>query len=453
LAKLKTTYYCQNCGANSPKWMGKCSSCGEWNTYIEEIVTPSIPSKDLWQNPSNQKRSKPQLIQEIEENKMYRFTSGNLELDRVLGGGIVNGSIVLIGGEPGIGKSTLMLQTAVQIRDVKVLYISGEESLLQIKMRAERIGISSNACFLLSETSLTEIFKHTTELDPDILIIDSIQTVQTAQLESTPGSISQVRESAGQLIRYGKETNTPVFLIGHINKEGNIAGPKVLEHMVDTVLQFEGDNHNEYRILRTIKNRYGSTSELGIFHMKEDGLDIVLNPSEILLSNQKEEQPGVAIGASIEGNRTLLVEVQALVSPATYGTPQRSTTGFDLKRLHMLLAVLEKRLGLKLGTQDVFLNITGGIRISDPSIDLAVCSAVYSSYHNIPISSNFCMIGEVGLGGEVRQVSRIDNRIKEAEKLGFTKLFMAQRSDESMKHKVVIMEGNGLRDIFKKLFS
>jgi DNA repair protein RadA/Sms len=453
LAKQKTTFYCQNCGANSPKWLGKCPSCGEWNTYVEEIVSPVADSAKSW-NPasnSNQQRKKPVPVNEVVGEKLERTPSGDLELDRVLGGGIVAGSLVLIGGEPGIGKSTLMLQVAVRLANLKVLYVSGEESTQQIKMRADRLGIKSNQCFLLSETSLQEVFNQIAGLSPDLLVIDSIQTLHSSQLDAAPGSISQVRECTGQLMRYAKESNTPVFLIGHINKEGSIAGPKVLEHMVDTVLQFEGDRNHFYRILRTTKNRFGSTSELGIYQMVQEGLKEVANPSELLLSND-HETPGVAIGASMEGNRPLMIEIQALVSPATYGTPQRSSTGFDTKRLHMLLAVLEKRMGLKLGAQDVFLNVTGGIRVDDPSIDLAVCAAIFSSYHDIMISRKSCLIGEVGLGGEVRAVSRLESRLKEAEKLGFEEAYLFKQKE--MKAGAIIKTSmhSNLRDLLRDLF-
>ena len=453
MAKQKTTFYCQNCGANSPKWQGKCLSCGEWNTYVEEVVSQSSGNDTLWsqKQSGSSRRSVPVPINEVKGEKLDRFLSGDKELDRVLGGGIVNGSLVLIGGEPGIGKSTLMLQVAIRLPSQKVLYVSGEESMQQIKMRADRLGIQSNQCYLMSETQLQEVFNQIAGLSPDVLIIDSIQTLHSTELEAAPGSISQVRECAGQLMRYAKESNTPVFLIGHINKEGSIAGPKVLEHMVDTVLQFEGDRHHLYRILRTTKNRFGSTSELGIYQMIQQGLKEVDNPSEILLSSE-HESPGVAIGASMEGNRPLMIEIQALVSPATYGTPQRSTTGFDIKRLHMLLAVMEKRMGLKLGMQDVFLNVTGGIRVDDPSIDLAVCASIFSSYHDIMISRQACLIGEVGLGGEIRSVSRLENRLKEAEKLGFEEVYLSKIKDKIAQGNLRLHHHNNLRDLLRDLF-
>lgn len=425
MAKTKTSFYCQNCGSNSPKWIGKCPSCGEWNTYVEEVITKSAGGNEpeIWEDRTQ--RSRPQKIQDIVYDEHRRIATGNQELDRTLGGGIVPGSLVLIGGEPGIGKSTLLLQMAIRMKTVKILYASGEESLEQIRMRAERIGIEAENCFLLAETSLSAILTHATELKPDLLIIDSIQTLHTETIEASVGSISQVRECTGKLMKYAKQTNVPVFLIGHVNKDGAIAGPKVLEHMVDTVLQFEGDRHLSYRILRTSKNRFGSTSEIGIYEMREAGLREVTNPSEVLISPRDRYLSGVGIGATLEGNRPLLIEVQALVSPATYGTPQRSTTGFDVKRLNMLLAVLEKRLGVRLSTQDVFLNLAGGIKVHDPALDLAICAAIFSSFEDIPIPSSVCFAAEVGLGGEVRAVNRIESRISEAAKMGFHQIYLS----------------------------
>ena len=452
LAKQKTVFYCQNCGAKSPKWIGKCPSCGEWNTYLEEIVSPSnaVPA---WASAKGKPGNTPTPINEITAEQHQRDSSGDEELDRVLGGGIVPGSLILIGGEPGIGKSTLLLQLAIRLQERKILYVSGEESPQQIKLRADRLGIQSQSCFLLSETALDNIFQHVADLGPNLLVIDSIQTLHTSRLEAAPGSITQVRECTGQLMQYAKQNNVPVFLIGHINKEGNIAGPKVLEHMVDTVLQFEGDRNMTYRILRTIKNRFGSTSELGIYKMQGDGLVEVKNPSEMLLSDQSSGNSGVAIGASMEGNRPLLIEVQALVSPATYGTPQRSATGFDVKRLHMLLAVLEKRMGIRLSTQDVFLNITGGIKVNDTSLDLAVCAAVYSSFHDLNMQESTCVIGEVGLGGELRRVNRTENRVAEAQKLGFDHVIIPS-GPESMKTKgLKIQEAKWVKEAFGLLFS
>lgn len=452
MAKQKTVFYCQNCGAESPKWVGKCASCGEWNTYLEEVVSTSntVPA---WAATKGKSGNTPTPINEITAEQHQRDASGDEELDRVLGGGIVPGSLILIGGEPGIGKSTLLLQLAIRLEERKILYVSGEESPQQIKLRADRLGIQSKTCFLLSETSLDDIFQHVAELGPNLLVIDSIQTLHTSKLEAAPGSITQVRECTGQLMQYAKQNNVPVFLIGHINKEGNIAGPKVLEHMVDTVLQFEGDRNMTYRILRTIKNRFGSTSELGIYKMQGNGLVEVKNPSEMLLSDQSSGNSGVAIGASMEGNRPLLIEVQALVSPATYGTPQRSATGFDVKRLHMLLAVLEKRMGIRLSTQDVFLNITGGIKVNDTSLDLAVCAAVYSSFHDLNMLENTCVIGEVGLGGELRRVNRTENRIAEAQKLGFENVIIPS-GPEALKAKgLKIKEAKFVKEAFGSLFN
>lgn len=421
MAKQKTIFCCQNCGAESAKWVGKCPSCNEWNTYVEEIVRKSSKPTGNFRPAA----SEPRLIQDISPMVVNRILSGNKELDRVTGGGIVPGSLVLLGGDPGIGKSTLLLQMAVRMKK-KILYVSGEESAEQIKLRAERIGVETESCFLLAETNLEAIFSNTEKIRPELMIVDSIQTLHSDRLEATPGSVSQVKECTAQLMKYAKQTHTPIFLVGHINKDGAIAGPKVLEHMVDTVLQFEGDRNMIYRILRTIKNRFGSTSELGIFEMQGSGLREVSNPSEILILPREEEMSGIGIGSTMEGNRPLLVESQALVSPATYGTPQRSSTGYDLKRLNMLLAVLEKRMGLRLGQQDVFLNIAGGLKVHDPAMDLAICSAIYSSFEERPISEKVCFAGEVGLGGEIRSVSQIENRIREAEKLGFSTIFISK---------------------------
>ncbi len=451
MAKQKTVFYCQNCGAESPKWVGKCPACGEWNTYLEEVVSSSsaVPA---WATAKGKSGSTPTLLNEITAEKHKREGSGDEELDRVLGGGIVPGSLILIGGEPGIGKSTLLLQLAIRLKEQKVLYVSGEESPQQIKLRADRLGIQATSCYLLSETSLDDIFNHVGELGPGLLVIDSIQTLHSSKLEAAPGSITQVRECTSQLMQYAKQNNVPVFLIGHINKEGNIAGPKVLEHMVDTVLQFEGDRNMTYRILRTIKNRFGSTSELGIYKMQGDGLEEVKNPSEMLLSDQSAGTSGVAIGASMEGNRPLLIEVQALVSPATFGTPQRSATGFDVKRLHMLLAVLEKRMGIRLSTQDVFLNITGGIKVNDTSLDLAVCAAVYSSFHDLEMLDNTVVIGEVGLGGELRRVNRLENRVAEAQKLGFEHAIIPTGPETMKSGALQIKEGKWVKEAFGYLF-
>lgn len=454
MAKVKSSYFCQSCGAQSPKWLGKCPACGEWNTYVEEIIQKE--DKQAWNSSTLQVANKPKVITDITYNEEERLRTPDTELNRVLGGGVVPGSLVLIGGEPGIGKSTLMLQIALHLGNVKVLYVSGEESEQQIKMRAERIGIKGNNCFILNETSTQNIFKQIEVLLPQILIIDSIQTLHSAFIESGAGSISQVRECTAELLKYAKESGTPVFIIGHITKEGTIAGPKVLEHMVDTVLQFEGDRHLTYRILRTIKNRFGSTSELGIYEMQGNGLREVRNPSEILISQRDEELSGITIGATLEGNRPLLIEIQSLVSAATYGTPQRTSTGFDVKRLNMLLAVLEKRGGMRLGVQDVFLNIAGGFKVEDPAIDLGVCASIASSYEDKPIPSHICFAGEVGLGGEIRAVNRIENRISEAEKLGFKQIYISKYNKKGLdldKFKMKVITVTKMEDVFNHLFS
>lgn len=425
MAKSKSVYFCQNCGAQSPKWIGRCPACGEWNTYVEEVVSRSDEKKA--HIPVKRKEStKPQAVQEITQSAEYRLSSGNNELNRVLGGGIVPGSVVLVGGEPGIGKSTLLLQVCLQLENLKILYVTGEESDQQIKMRAERIGIKNEHCYILTETSTQKIFQHIHQLEPDLLVIDSIQTLQTEIIDSSSGSISQIRECASELQKYAKMSDVPVFLIGHITKEGSLAGPKILEHMVDTVLQFEGDRNYGYRILRATKNRFGSTAELGIYEMQATGLREVSNPSEILISQRDEDVSGVAIAAMLEGMRPMLVEIQALVSSAAYGTPQRSSTGFDLRRLNMLLAVLEKRSGFRLGVKDVFLNIAGGLKVDDPAIDLSVIAAILSSNEDIPISQKTCFAAEVGLSGEIRPVNRIEQRIKEADKLGFREIYISR---------------------------
>lgn len=456
MAKVKTSFFCQNCGTQSAKWVGKCPACNEWNTYVEEILHKEDTNQSTWKTSSSstQRANKPQALASIQYNETDRISSQDGELDRVLGGGIVAGSLILIGGEPGIGKSTLMLQIALQLPQLKVLYVSGEESEHQIKMRAERMELKSPETYILTETSLQNIFKQIESFTPDLLIIDSIQTMHTAHLDAAPGSVSQVRACTAEVMKFAKESGTPVFLIGHITKEGTLAGPKVLEHMVDTVLQFEGDRHLAYRILRTSKNRFGSTSELGIYEMLGNGLRQVSNPSEILISQRDEDLSGVSIGATMEGNRPLLIEVQALVSTATYGTPQRSSTGFDAKRLNMLLAVLEKRGGFRLGTQDVFLNIAGGLRVEDPAIDLAVVVAVVSSYEEKPISGNICFAAEVGLGGEIRGVNRIDSRITEAEKLGFTKIYVSKfntKGFDKSKYNIEIRAFGKLEEVFRDL--
>ncbi|MFY0651394.1 MAG: DNA repair protein RadA [Cyclobacteriaceae bacterium] len=454
MAKVKSSFFCQSCGAQSPKWIGKCPSCNEWNTYVEEIVSKKDESAGLWRKDEPTRSSKPQKLSEIAHEKMVRAVTKDAELNRVLGGGIVPGSMVLIGGEPGIGKSTLLLQLALSQSNLKVLYVSGEESPQQIKLRADRMQVSSENCFLLAETSLQNIFQQINQLKPELLVIDSIQTLHSSKIESSAGSVSQVRECTAELLQFAKETNTPVFLIGHITKEGSLAGPKVLEHMVDTVLQFEGDRHLAYRILRTTKNRFGSTSELGIYEMQSSGMREVSNPSEILISQKETQISGVSIGASIEGNRPLLIETQALVSVAAYGTPQRSSTGFDAKRLNMLLAVLEKRGGLQLGTRDIFLNIAGGLKIDDPALDLAICVAIVSSYEDKAIDHNICFAGEIGLGGEVRAVNRIENRISEAEKLGFKEIHVSSYNLKGVdinKFKIKVVPSVMISEVFKRL--
>ncbi|MFN8276940.1 MAG: DNA repair protein RadA [Chitinophagales bacterium] len=422
--KPKSVYFCQNCGNQSPKWVGKCPVCGEWNTYAEEVVNRE--EAKAREKGYSREGAVPVPLQEIEEAATVRRDTRDTELNRVLGGGIVEGSLILIGGEPGIGKSTLMLQLAAQLEDCRVLYISGEESDRQIRMRAERIGIKNDSCYVLTETNTQAVFKQADILKPDLIIIDSVQTMHSVYVDSPPGSISQIRECTGEVQRYAKESGIPVFLIGHITKDGAIAGPKMLEHIVDTVLQFEGDRHYAYRILRTIKNRFGSTSEIGIYEMLGNGLRAVLNPSEILLTERDEQPSGIAIAAMMEGMRPFLIEVQALVTPAFYGTPQRAATGFDVRRLNMLLAVLEKRSGFRFGTKDVFLNIAGGLRVDDPGIDLAVVAALISSYEDKPVPAKTAFAAEVGLSGEVRAVARIDQRIAETDKLGFERMFISK---------------------------
>ncbi len=453
MAKIKSSFFCQNCGHESAKWIGKCPSCNKWNSFVEEVVSKSSTNQSLWDE-GNGKSNVPKPLHAIAIENEIRLDCNDSELNRVLGGGIVNGSLVLIGGEPGIGKSTLMLQLALNLPQ-KVLYVSGEESEQQVKLRADRIAHkASESTFILSETSIEKIFTQIKNVNPDVLIVDSIQTLASTKIESIPGSVAQVRQCAGELMQYAKTTNVPVFLVGHITKDGSLAGPKVLEHMVDTVLQFEGDRNMVYRILRTTKNRFGSTAELGIYEMQAEGLREVTNPSEILISQRDAGVSGVTIGATMEGNRTLLIEIQALVSTAAYGTPQRSSTGFDSRRLNMLLAVLEKRTGLKMGTQDVFLNMAGGIKVNDPAIDLAICVAVLSSLHDLPINENFCFASEVGLGGELRAVNRIENRILEAEKLGFTTIFISKynKGVDAGKHKINIKPFGLLKHVFGELF-
>jgi DNA repair protein RadA/Sms len=457
MAKTKSSFFCQNCGSQSAKWIGKCPACGEWNTYVEEVIQKEATGKGSWKTPSSttKKVNTPRKIQDVNYEEQARWITGDSELDRVLGGGIVPGSLVLIGGEPGIGKSTLMLQIALILTGKTILYVSGEESEAQIKMRADRMEANNPDCYVLSETTTQHIFQQIEVLKPDFLIIDSIQTLTSQYVESSAGSVSQVRECTAELMKFAKETGTPVFLIGHITKDGSIAGPKVLEHMVDTVLQFEGDRHMSYRILRTSKNRFGSTHELGIYEMRAEGLRTVANPSEILLTQREEALNGVAIGAMMEGNRPLLIEIQSLVSPAAYGTPQRSSTGHDAKRLNMLLAVLEKRGGMRLGQQDVFLNVAGGIRVDDPALDLAVCASLISSYEDTPVSEELCFAGEIGLGGEIRAVSRIENRIAEAEKLGFKKIIVSKYAIKGLdlkKYTIQVIALSKLEEMYQKIF-
>jgi DNA repair protein RadA/Sms len=437
MAKVKTTFFCQSCGSQYAKWQGQCSACKAWNTIVEEVIQK--PEKSDWKtaSSSHSKRvSKPLKINEIDVSEDARLKTQDDEFNRVLGGGIVPGSLILLGGEPGIGKSTLLLQMALKL-PYKVLYVSGEESQKQIKMRAERINPNNNNCYILTETKTQHIFKQIEDLQPDIVIIDSIQTLHSDYIESSSGSISQIKECTTELIKFAKETATPVLLIGHITKDGNIAGPKILEHMVDTVLQFEGDRNHVFRILRANKNRFGSTNELGIYEMQGTGLREVSNPSELLISKKDEELSGNAIAATLEGMRPLMIEVQALVSTAVYGTPQRSATGFNAKRLNMLLAVLEKRAGFRLGAKDVFLNITGGITVDDPAIDLAVVAAILSSNEDEALQKDFCFAAEVGLSGEIRPVQRVEQRILEAEKLGFSTIFVSKYNKISLKNTVI----------------
>jgi len=433
MAKTKTTFFCQNCGSQFPKWQGQCTSCKSWNTIVEEVVQKS--EKSDWKASSDtlQKKrvSKPLKVDEIDTTEDIRFNTEDAEFNRVLGGGLVPGSLTLLGGEPGIGKSTLLLQIALKL-PFKTLYVSGEESQKQIKMRAERINSRANNCYILTETKTQNIFRQIEDIEPDIVVVDSIQTLHSDYIESSSGSISQIKECTTELIKFAKETSTPVILIGHITKEGHIAGPKILEHMVDTVLQFEGDRNHVFRILRAHKNRFGSTNELGIYEMQGSGLREVSNPSEILISKKDEELSGNAVAATLEGMRPLMIEVQALVSTAVYGTPQRSATGFNAKRLNMLLAVLEKRAGFRLGAKDVFLNITGGITVDDPAIDLAVVAAILSSNEDVSLPSDYCFAAEVGLSGEIRPVQRIEQRIIEAEKLGFSTIFVSKYNKISL---------------------
>lgn len=452
MSKIKTSFFCQNCGAQYARWQGQCNSCKEWNTIAEEIIQKA--EKPSWKEDDSKstRASKPLKIKEIDSAEEIRMDTLDGELNRVLGGGIVPGSLILLGGEPGIGKSTLLLQISLKL-PYKTLYVSGEESQKQIKMRAERITPNGDNCYILTETKTQHIFKQIQETQPDVVIIDSIQTLHTDYIESTAGSISQIRECTAELIKFAKETGIPVILIGHITKDGNIAGPKILEHMVDTVLQFEGDRNHMYRILRSLKNRFGSTSEIGIYEMHGNGLREVSNPSEILISHNEESLSGTAIATTLEGMRPLMIEIQALVSTAVYGTPQRSTTGYNAKRLNMILAVLEKRAGFRLGTKDVFLNVTGGISVDDPAIDLAVVAAILSSNEDIPVGKDFCFAGEVGLSGEIRPVNRVDQRIQEAEKLGFDSIFVSKYNKISLKNPIIkIRLVSRIEDVATELF-
>ena len=458
MAKVKTLFICQSCGANSPKWIGRCPACNEWNTYVEEVLDSGDKKPYQWDagnGDGSKKTNRPKKLGEIDRSGTTRIVTSDNEFNRVLGGGIVLGSMILIGGEPGIGKSTLLLQVALALKDITILYVSGEESDQQIKLRAERIAKTDNDIFILTETQTQKIFQHTRELQPQLIIVDSIQTLYSDFIDATPGSVSQIRECTGELQRFAKETNTPVILVGHINKEGAIAGPKLLEHIVDTVLQFEGDQNYNYRILRTVKNRFGSTSELGIYEMQGNGLRQVSNPSEILMSEREEALSGIAIAAMIEGMRPMLIEVQALVTPAVYGTSQRSPTGFDLRRLHMLLAVLEKRGGFNLGMKDVFLNIAGGIKVDDPAIDLAIVAALISSLEDTVLPVKACFAGEVGLSGEIRAVNRIEQRISEAEKLGFEEIFVSKSNMKGLNisnYKIKVIALNKVEELYQLLF-
>ena len=457
MSKVKTGFFCQNCGYESAKWLGKCPGCQQWNSFVEELIQKdSKKNENDWKDYSSGSFSKrTQPLQNIIAREIPRMITSDLELNRVLGGGIVPGSLILIAGEPGIGKSTLFLQMGLRLENIIVLYISGEESEQQIKMRADRLGLHNKNFFLLTETSTQAIFSEIKKLKPELIIVDSIQTLESSYIDSSQGSVSQIRECAAEFQQFAKETNTPVFLIGHITKEGSIAGPKILEHMVDTVLQFEGDRHYAYRILRTLKNRFGNTAELGIYQMDEKGMTAVLNPSEILITQKDEQLSGIAIAATIEGQRPLLIEVQALVTQSVYGTPQRTVSGFDLRRLQLLLAVLEKRGGFHFGMKDVFLNIAGGLKIEDPSIDLAVLCALLSSYEDVAISHSICFAGEVGLSGEIRAVNRIEQRIAEAEKLGFEKIIVSKYNQKGLgkqKFNIEVINMGRVDEVYQNLF-
>jgi DNA repair protein RadA/Sms len=456
MSKIKTAFFCSNCGYESAKWIGKCPACSQWNTFTEEILDKGNVKEEKWDDYKEEKRkTKTISLNEVQTTEEKRIKSQDPELDRVLGGGIVPGSIVLVAGEPGIGKSTLFLQNGLLLNQLRVLYISGEESEQQIKMRADRLKIRNENFYLLTETSTQTIFQEIKKLKPQLVIVDSIQTLQSNLIDSSAGTVSQIRECAAEFQRFAKETNTPVFLIGHITKDGAIAGPKVLEHMVDTVLQFEGDRHYAYRILRTLKNRFGSTAELGIYEMTGDGMRVVANPSEILIAQREDQLSGSGIAATLEGMRPLLIEVQALVTQSVYGTPQRTVTGFDTRRLQLLLAVLEKRGGFQFGMKDVFVNIAGGIKVEDPSIDLAVICALLSSYEDVPLPPHVCFAGEVGLNGEIRAVNKIEQRIAEAEKLGFEKIFVSKYNKKSFNpqaYKIQVIALSRVDEVYQQLF-
>jgi DNA repair protein RadA/Sms len=456
MSKIKTAFFCQNCGYESTKWVGKCPSCNQWNTFVEELVQKDESRKENnWKEFSGSRSVKTISLDEVSSSEEKRVVTKDAELNRVLGGGIVPGSIILVAGEPGIGKSTLFLQVGLMLNQVTTLYISGEESEQQIKMRADRLRATNKDFYVLTETSTQTIFQEIKKLRPQLVIVDSIQTLHTTFIESSPGSVSQIRECAAEFQRFAKETNTPIFLIGHITKDGSIAGPKILEHMVDTVLQFEGDRHYAYRILRTLKNRFGNTAELGIYEMTSEGMKAVTNPSEILITQKEDHLSGIAIAATIEGIRPLLIEVQALVTQSVYGTPQRTVTGLDLRRLQLLLAVLEKRGGFHFGVKDVFLNIAGGLKVEDPSTDLAVLCALLSSYEDLPLPMHFCFTGEVGLSGEIRAVNRIEQRIAEAEKLGFEKIIISKYNQKGLTKEsfnIEIITVGRVEEVYQLLF-
>lgn len=463
MSKVRTSFFCQNCGFESVKWTGQCPSCGQWNTLVEEIVQKETAKQSNdWKKYADEKRTQRTVpLHEISGSEEKRMVTTDAELNRVLGGGIVPGSLVLVAGEPGIGKSTLFLQIGLLLKNIAVLYVSGEESEQQVKMRADRLGLQHDQFYLLTETSTQVIFQEIKKLKPQLVIVDSVQTLHTSFIDSSPGSVSQIRECAAEFQRFAKDSGTPVFLIGHITKDGSIAGPKILEHMVDTVLQFEGDRHYAYRLLRTLKNRFGSTAEIGIYEMTGSGMRAVSNPSEILITQKEEPLSGIAIAATIEGLRPLLIEVQALVTQSVYGTPQRTVTGFDLRRLQLLLAVLEKRGGFHFGMKDVFLNIAGGIKTEDPSIDLAVLSALLSSYEDVPLPRHTCFAGEVGLSGEIRAVNRIDQRIAEAEKLGFEKIIVSRynisagrtaQKTGTENHRIEVVMMSRVEELYKYFF-